>query len=51
MLQVKFTQGEKRKTTYNAIGHKVVPVQLSATVILLVKVFNFRNEVLQLSGE
>lgn len=35
-------------SSYHAIGHDVVPVELSAIVLLLVELFTLRNEVLQL---
>lgn len=37
--------------TYNSIGHEVVPVQFSTTVILFVKFFNFWDEIFQFRGQ
>lgn len=31
--------------TYNSIGHEVVPVQFSTTVVLFIKFFNFWDEI------
>ena len=36
--------------THNAIGHKVVPVELSAAVFVSVEFFYIGDEVLQLHG-
>lgn len=37
--------------THDAIGHEVMPVELPATVVLLVKIFNLGDQIFQLHGQ
>lgn len=37
--------------TYNAVGHKVMPVEFATAVVPLVKIFHFRDQIFQFHGQ